>query len=150
LIDRLDLISKESDGKRRINNVKFFLTNDQDSTILKRKLTPTEIRTSILEYLNHINYNINLNNMPWTTIHAADFDLYTEIQNGKWGLKTGKGIQFLLSNPNELFKKLDILIAEEDAGNTNILEEASAIVDELRRLGLLTITQVKKIYKLIK
>ena len=76
--------------------------------------------------------------MPWTTIQiAADPELYTEIKNGKLGLKTGKGIKFLSLNPNELIKKLDTLIAEKDAGNTNILEEASAIVDELRRLGFI-------------
>lgn len=63
---------------------------------------------------------------------------------------SGKGVKFLSSNPSELLKKLNLLIAEKDAGNTNVLSEASAIVDELRRLGMLTISQIKKIYNLIR
>lgn len=55
------------------------------------------------------------------------------------GVRCGKGFKFLTSDPKELLKKLDILIAEKLAGNTNILPEASAIVDELRRLGELTL-----------
>ena len=63
---------------------------------------------------------------------------------------SGKGIKFLSSNPTELLNKLNLLIAEKDAGNTNVLSEASAIVDELRRSGMLTIPQIKKIYNFIR
>jgi len=44
---------------------------------------------------------------------------------------------------------LQILIAEKEAGNNNVLNEASAITDELRRQGQLSIAEVKKIYRLI-
>ena len=59
----------------------------------------------------------------------------------------GKGcrsnVKFLSSDPNELFKNLHILIAEKEAGNNNVLNEASAITDELRRLGLLSVGEIK-------
>ena len=72
-----------------------------------------------------------------------NLDLYKKIKE----LKTGKGfVKFLSSDPQELFNKLNILIAEKEAGNNNVLNEASAITDELRRLGFLTINQIKKLY----
>ncbi len=66
-------------------------------------------------------------------------------------MKTGTGcrVNFLSTDPNELFNKLQILIAEKEAGNNNVLNEASAITDELRRQGHLSIAEVKKIYELI-
>jgi hypothetical protein len=63
--------------------------------------------------------------------------------------KSGKGlIQFISSNPAELIKKLDVLISEGSAGNNNVFNEASSIIDELRRQGILSIAQIKKIYKM--
>ena len=110
---------------------------------------------------------------PWRKINAVDPDFVSTLRKARISdakhPHTGKGItfaqqspfgtsiarqsrfgvKFLSSNPKELFNKLNILIAEKEAGNTNVLDEASAIVDELRRLGLLTISQIKKIYKLV-
>ena len=63
--------------------------------------------------------------------------------------RQGKGVSFLSSDPNELFGKLRILLAEKEAGNNNVLNEASAIVDELKRQGLLSLEEIKKIYELI-
>jgi hypothetical protein len=64
--------------------------------------------------------------------------------------KKGKGVltQFISSDPKELIKKLDVLISEHSAGNNNVLNEASAIIDELRRQGILSIAKIKKIYKM--
>ena len=59
----------------------------------------------------------------------------------------GKGVRFLPSDPNKLVKRLNILLAEKEAGNNNVFEEVSAIADELRRLGLMNIFQLKKLSK---
>ena len=107
-------------------------------------------KDNFIQYLNSINFNINLGKFPFTTIKSVNPDFYIEIQelkNQKIG--TGINVKFLTSDPQELVKKLQILIAEKKAGNNNVFNEISAIVDELRRLGHLTIGQIKKIYKMI-
>jgi len=58
-------------------------------------------------------------------------------------------VTFLSSDPQELINKLNILIAEKKAGNNNVFNKIRAIVDELRRLGYLTIGQFTNIYKQI-
>ena len=60
------------------------------------------------------------------------------------------GATFLSSNPQELMKKLHVLLAEHQAGNNNVFNEASAISDELRRQGHLNIKQIRSIYKTFK
>ena len=84
------------------------------------------------------------------SIKTVNPDLYADIKELR-KLKTGRGcrVNFLNTDPNELFNKLQILIAEKEAGNNNVLNEASAITDELRRQGQLSIAEVKKIYELI-
>jgi len=42
--------------------------------------------------------------------------------------------------------KLKILLAEKSAGNNNVFNEISAIADELRRSGALTMRQLKNLY----
>jgi hypothetical protein len=55
----------------------------------------------------------------------------------------GSIIQFLSSNPEELIKKLNTMLAEFQAGNNNVFNHISAIVDELRRQGILSIKSMK-------
>jgi len=43
--------------------------------------------------------------------------------------------------------KLKILLAEKDAGNNNVFDEISAIADALRRTGVLSLKQLKNLYK---
>jgi hypothetical protein len=47
----------------------------------------------------------------------------------------GSLIQFLSSNPEELIKKLNTMLAEFQVRNNNVFNHISAIVDELRRQG---------------
>jgi hypothetical protein len=62
----------------------------------------------------------------------------------------GSLIQFLSSNPEELIKKLNTMLAEFQAGNNNVFNHISAIVDELRRQGILSINEIKKLYNSLK
>jgi hypothetical protein len=62
----------------------------------------------------------------------------------------GSIIQFLSSNPEELIKKLNTMLAEFQAGNNNVFNHISAIVDELRRQGILSINEIKKLYNSLK
>ena len=108
-----------------------------------------ENKDRLFTYLDMINYQIDLNRYPYSIIKTVDNELFKEIQDLRKS-KIGYGfVKFLSSDPRELTNKLNILIAETRAGNNNVFNEISAIVDELRRLGHLTIGQIKKIYKMI-
>jgi len=119
---------------------------------LKELFDKRENQDKLLTYLDTISYQFDLNRYPYTVIKRVNPDLYNEVKELR-KQKMGKGcrsnVKFLSSDPNELFKKLHILIAEKEAGNNNVLNEASAITDELRRLGLLSVGEIKNIYKLI-
>ncbi len=52
---------------------------------------------------------------------------------------------FLSSDPNELVERLQILIGEQKAGNDNIQDEATAILDELLRQKEIDKTEYKSI-----
>jgi len=57
-----------------------------------------------------------------------------------------KSVQLLSSDPKVLMNKLKIFLAEKKAGNNNVFNEISAISDELRRSGALTMRQLKNLY----
>ncbi len=127
----------------RIMQLRNNPNKEETKQAIKKLLNEDANRDSLLNYLKLINYQFDLTRYPYTTIKRVNPALYKEIQD----LKTGKGfVKFLSSDPQELFNKLNILIAEKEAGNNNVLNEASAITDELRRLGFLTINQIKKLY----
>jgi len=114
------------------------------------KFSIEENRTNFLAYLDSVNFVHDLSRYPFTVIREVNPRFYNEIEARKKEAR-GKGMttKFLSSDPKELLSKLNILVAEKEAGNTNVLSEASAIIDELRRLGVLTLPQIKNIYKLI-
>ena len=124
-------------------------TNKEETRqALKELFEKQENKDTFFRYLEAINYQFDLSRYPYTIIRHLNPDFYKEIKEHKQ-TKTGKGVSFLSSDPNELFGKLRILLAEKEAGNNNVLNEASAIVDELKRQGLLSLDEIKKIYELI-
>ena len=62
----------------------------------------------------------------------------------------GEGIKFLPSNYKELKNKLLLAFGSYKAGNKNTFNEISAIMDELRRQGKISIKDIKGIFKLMK
>jgi len=42
---------------------------------------------------------------------------------------------------------LNILLSEKKAGNNNVFDEISAISDELRRAGVMSLRQLKNVYR---
>ena len=62
----------------------------------------------------------------------------------------GEGIKFLPSNYKELKNKLLLAFGSYKAGNKNTFNEISAIMDELRRQGKISINDIKGIFKLMK
>ena len=49
----------------------------------------------------------------------------------------GKGVVVIPSDPNALLKRLDLLLASQEAGHTGVGNELVSICDELKRQGVL-------------
>ena len=64
--------------------------------------------------------------------------------------KKGQGIQFLPPGTKELKNKLVLALGSYKAGNTNTFNEISAIMDEMRRRGEMSIKDIKGIFKSMK
>jgi len=133
-----------------IMRMKDNANKEETKQALKELFEEQENKDKYLRYLEAIHYQFDLSKYSYTTIKTVNHNLYAEIKElRKLKTNTGCRVNFLSTDPNELFNKLQILIAEKEAGNNNVLNEASAITDELRRQGHLSIAEVKKIYELI-
>ena len=64
--------------------------------------------------------------------------------------KTGRGIVFLPSDPNELVERLQLLIGSKQAGNSNTMNEISAILKELMRMSIIDTQEFELIYNKLK
>ena len=62
----------------------------------------------------------------------------------------GKGVVVIPSNPNALLKRLDLLLASQEAGHTGVGNDLVSICDELKRQGVLDSNAYKKLNSLIK
>ena len=61
----------------------------------------------------------------------------------------GKGIVIMLSDPNALLERLDLLLASKKAGHTGVGNELVSICDELKRQGVLDTEAYKKLNSMI-
>jgi len=107
----------------------------------------------LINYMVNNNPNFKLATNPWKIINENMPEFCNELAIAKQNVEqshlgTGiKSVKFLSSNPKVLINKLKILLAEKDAGNNNVFDEISAIADELRRTGVLSLKQFKNLYK---
>ena len=62
----------------------------------------------------------------------------------------GKDIVVIPEDPNALLKRLDLLLASQEAGHTGVGNELVSICDELKRQGVLDTNAYKKLNSLIK
>ena len=62
----------------------------------------------------------------------------------------GKGVVVIPSDPNALLERLDLLLASQEAGHTNVRNELISICDELKRQGVLDTKAYKKLNHIIK
>ena len=62
----------------------------------------------------------------------------------------GKGVVVILSNPNALLERLDLLLASKKAGHTGVGNELVIICDKLKRQGVLDLRSYKKLNSVIK
>jgi len=88
---------------------------------------------------------------PWKIIreNESELEFFKQLDAAR-NLHSGseiKLVRFLSSDPKVLMNRLKILLAEKSAGNNNVFNEISAISDELRRSGALSMKQLKNLYK---
>ena len=96
----------------------------------------------------HRNYDPN---SPYK--RASDSQKWMGLLRHTWyekGEYEGKGVIVILSDPNALFERLDLLLASKEAGNTGVENEAEAICYELKRRGHLDTRSYKKLNSIIK
>ena len=62
----------------------------------------------------------------------------------------GEGIVIMLSDPNALLERLDLLLASQKAGHTGVGNKLVSICDELKRQGVLDTEAYKKLNSIIK
>ncbi len=63
---------------------------------------------------------------------------------------SNQNIRFLSSDPNELVERLKVLVQERQAGNDNVLNEGTAILDFLRENYTMTDEEYKNAYDKLK
>ena len=63
---------------------------------------------------------------------------------------SGTGLKILPSDPNALIDRFDLLFSSKKAGHTGVKNEIVAILDELKRQGVISVQDYKKLNHLIK
>ena len=63
---------------------------------------------------------------------------------------SGSGLKILPSDPNALIDRFDLLFSSKKAGHTGVKNEIVAILDELKRQGVISVQDYKKLNHLIK
>ena len=76
-------------------------------------------------------------------------DAYKLFDTNGEGLK-GKGLKILPSDPNALIDRFDLLFSSKKAGHTGVKNEIVAILDELKRQGVIKTNEYKKLNSIIK
>lgn len=117
---------------------------------LKHILSDQDLKHDLIKYVEMYPATISLRNNPWRRIGNVDTVFYEQLKNARQShFKTGHGIQFLPNNKKDLVTELFRLLGSYKSGNKHVFNELNAVVDQLRRKGVLSINQSKKIYKTI-
>ena len=63
---------------------------------------------------------------------------------------SGEGLKILPSDPNALIDRFDLLFSSKKAGHTGVKNEIVSILDELKRQGVISVQDYKKLNHIIK
>ena len=133
---------------------------------------PQEGKYTEDDYLNYINLLIQTNTIyqgdnpkqnrakssggdKWNKLISP---VWEHIRESKKPLKrkrrqqdpTGSGLKILPSDPNALIDRFDLLFSSKKAGHTGVKNEIVAILDELKRQGVINVQDYKKLNRIIK
>ena len=171
----IELINKLPDDQQQVLRDYFILRKEPTSP--SRRIVPTGA-SDLYRQLIDANGNISRTTSILTDASPEDIEkLKEEVANDKtvnlyqhnvWSAvnrviksfirdvkiirksKKGQGIQFLPPGTRELKNKLVLALGSYKAGNTNTFNEISAIMDEMRRRGEMSIKDIKGIFKSMK
>ena len=82
----------------------------------------------------------------WEKIKKEEYKEFEEPEPGI----NGEGLKILPSDPNALINRFDLLFSSQKAGHTGVKNEIVAILDELKRQGVIKTNEYKKLNSLIK
>jgi len=117
---------------------------DRNNVTVEKEVSGTKL---LINYLITHNINPGKRSYPWRIINS-NTNVFDELDVARrHAAPSGTGVKFLSSNPKILLTRLNILLAEKKAGNNNVFDEISATSDELRRNGVLSLRQIKNLYK---
>jgi len=139
------------DTKRNEQAIYKYLNDDNPYEYVNRNNVTVAKNASgtklLLNYLISHNITPDKRSYPWIIIKNKT-NFFNELDTAKrHAATTGTGVKFLSSDPKVIMNKLKILLAEKKAGNNNVFNEISAISQELRRSGVLSLKQLKSLYK---
>ena len=133
-----DLYKQLIDANGNISRTTSILTDASPEDIEKLKEEVANDRT-----VNLYQHNV------WNAVNKVIKNFIPDVKSIRKS-KTGQGIQFLPSGTRELKNKLVLALGSYKAGNTNTFNEISAIMDEMRRRGEMSIKDIKGIFKSMK
>ena len=151
-------------GTERLSKSWRFYQNDKGEYFLNDKLLVIEddnIRLAnsnnsypFTDNLKALLNGINIDNIDDENDLINYSNLITEAKSSKSSQRYdklmknlhhhGNGIITISENPNELWSRLEILLAANKEGHNNNLEERTAILDKLLKLKEITIDQYKR------
>jgi len=146
-----------------------------DKEALKEFVGYTNVQSNLIARIR-ANPNTNLSSNPWIKIKSVNPGFYDRLKATKAESipktpkttrtpktaktpKTGTGLQIkpkkvsfaneiiIPSSKKDLFRELARLMGSYNSGNTGVFNELNDVVDELRRKGLISIEDSKKIFK---
>ena len=90
----------------------------------------------------------------WEAIKEQEEDEYQEFEEPEdddpQPRTSGSGLKILPSDPNALIDCFDLLFSSKKAGHTGVKNEIVAILDELKRQGVISVQDYKKLNRIIK
>ena len=122
--------------------------NISRTTSILTDASPEDIEKLKEEVANDKTVNLYQHNV-WSAVNKVIKSFIRDVKIIRKS-KKGQGIQFLPSGTRELKNKLVLALGSYKAGNTNTFNEISAIMDEMRRRGEMSIKDIKGIFKSMK
>jgi len=138
-----DTIVEEKNKDKR--NTVMGILNEYRNIIFKNKNDEMKVlsmqgRKLLISYIVNNEVKTSKSSNPWRIINENDHKFFEKTEAAKsLAVHSDTGVKFLSSDPKVFMNKLKILFAEKKAGNNNVFDEISAISDELRRSGVLSL-----------
>ena len=122
--------------------------NISRTTSILTDASPEDIEKLKEEVANDKTVNLYQHNV-WNAVNKVIKSFISDVKSIRKS-KKGQVVQFLPSGTRELKNKLVLALGSYKAGNTNTFNEISAIMDEMRRRGEMSIKDIKGIFKSMK